>query len=577
MDDLIIRGGTIVDGTGAASRTGDIAIKDGRITSAEGKAGAAKHEIDADGLLVTPGFVDIHTHFDGQATWDPYISPSSWHGVTTAVMGNCGVGFAPAKPDKHDWLIGLMEGVEDIPGTALSEGIEWAWESFPEYLTALEKLDRVIDLGTQVPHGAVRSYVMGERGARNEPAEPADIAKMAAIVKEAIEAGALGFSTSRTIVHRAIDGEPVPGTFAAEDELMGIGAVLGELGKGVFEIAPAGAAGEDLAGPEKEMIWMRKVAAATGRPVSFALIQHDMDPKQYRRMLDLCQAATGEGANIVPQVAGRPTSMLMGWQCTAHPFIENPTYKAIADLPFAERLKRLRDPAVRQRMLTEEVQFSQPLVGFIASSFHKLYPLGDPPDYEPTADQSVTAIAAREGRNPKEVAYDLLMQRDGKELLYFPLFNYSDGNLDSTREMLLHPRAALGLSDGGAHCGVICDASTPTYMLTHWVRDRSRGERLPLEWVVKRQTMDTAELYGLHDRGVLAPGMRADLNLIDFENLQLTPPEVAYDLPAGARRLLQRARGYTATIVHGVQTWADGEATGRFPGRVIRGEQTRPA
>jgi N-acyl-D-aspartate/D-glutamate deacylase len=571
MHDLVIRGGKVVDGTGAPAETGDVVVDDGVVMSVGGRGGAARREIDADGLLVTPGWVDIHTHFDGQATWDPYITPSSWHGVTTVVMGNCGVGFAPAKPDRHAWLIGLMEGVEDIPGTALSEGIQWSWESFPEYLEALEGLDRVVDVGTQIAHGAVRAYVMGERGARNEPATPEDIQAMAAIVKEALEAGALGFSTSRTIVHRAIDGEPVPGTFAAEDELMGIGRAMGEVGKGVFELAPAGAAGEDIAAPEKEIVWMRKLAGATGRPVSFALIQHDMDPKQYRRMLELCEAAAAEGANVVPQVAGRPTSMLMGWQCTVHPFIENPSYLEIADLPLEARLERLRDPTVRDRMLREDVQFSEPIVGFIASSFHKLFPLGDPPDYGPTPDQSVTAIAAREGRDPKEVAYDLLMQREGRELLYFPLFNYSDGNMDSTREMLTHPRAALGLSDGGAHCGVICDASTPTYMLTHWVRDRQRGERLPLEWVVKRQTRDTADLYGLRDRGVLAPGMKADVNVIDLEHLALRPPEIAFDLPAGARRLVQHAVGYRATIVNGELTYSDGEATGALPGRLVRG------
>ncbi len=571
MHDLVVRGGTLVDGSGSPAKTGDVAIDGGTIASVGERAGPARREIDADGLLVTPGWVDIHTHFDGQATWDPYLTPSSWHGVTTVVMGNCGVGFVPAKPDEHDWLIGLMEGVEDIPGTALSEGIEWAWESFPEYLDALERLDRVVDVGTQIAHGAVRAYVMGERGAKNEPAEPEDIAAMADIVREALEAGALGFSTSRTIVHRAIDGEPVPGTFAAEDELMGIGRVMGEIGKGVFELAPAGTAGEDLAAPDREIDWMCRLAASTGRPVSFALVQHDNDPKQYRRMLDLCEAAVPDGANVVPQVSGRPTSMLMGWQCTVHPFLENPSYREIAELPFEARLERLRDPAVKARMISEEVQFSEPIVAFIASSFHKLFPLGDPPDYEPTPDQSIAAIAAREGRDPKEVAYELLMRRDGRELLYFPLFNYSDGNLESTREMLLHPRAALGLSDGGAHCGVICDASTPTYMLTHWVRDRARGERLPLEWVVKRQTRDTAELYGLGDRGLLAPGRKADLNLIDLEKLALRPPEIAFDLPAGARRLIQRADGYEATLVSGEPTWQGGEPTGAFPGRVLRG------
>jgi N-acyl-D-aspartate/D-glutamate deacylase len=572
MHDLVIRGATIVDGTGAKPRTGDVAIDEGRVTAVGGSAGAATREIDADGQIVTPGFVDIHTHYDGQVTWDPYLTPSSWHGVTTVVMGNCGVGFAPAKPDRHDWLIGLMEGVEDIPGTALAEGITWEWETFPEYLDALERKPHAIDFCTQVAHGPVRAYVMGER-ANDKDSTAEDVAAMAAIVKEAIVAGALGFSTSRTIVHRAIDGEPVPGTFAAEHELFGIGRALGELGQGVFELAPAGAAGEDLAGPEREMAWMRKLAREIRRPLSYALIQHDQDPKLYARMLELGAAAAKEGSTIVPQVAGRPTSMLMGWQATVHPFIENPTFKAMESLPWPEKLARLRDPAVRERMLTEEVEFSEPIVGFIASSFHKLFPLGDPPEYEPTADQSVEAIAGREGRNPKAVAYDLLMQRDGDELLYFPLFNYSDGNLDSTLEMLRHPTAAIGLSDGGAHCGVICDASTPTYLLTHWVRDRVRGERIPLEWAVRKQTRETAALYGLHDRGTLEPGKKADLNVIDFDNLKLPPPTMEFDLPGGARRLLQRAEGYTATIVSGEVVSEDGEPTGNMPGRLVRGAQ----
>jgi N-acyl-D-aspartate/D-glutamate deacylase len=572
MHDLVIRGATIVDGTGAKPRTGDVAIDEGRVTAVGGSAGAATREIDADGQIVTPGFVDIHTHYDGQVTWDPYLTPSSWHGVTTVVMGNCGVGFAPAKPDRHDWLIGLMEGVEDIPGTALAEGITWEWETFPEYLDALERKPHAIDFCTQVAHGPVRAYVMGER-ANDKDSTAEDVAAMAAIVKEAIAAGALGFSTSRTIVHRAIDGEPVPGTFAAEHELFGIGRALGELGQGVFELAPAGAAGEDLAGPEREMAWMRKLAREIRRPLSYALIQHDQDPKLYARMLELGAAAAKEGSTIVPQVAGRPTSMLMGWQATVHPFIENPTFKAMESLPWPEKLARLRDPAVRERMLTEEVEFSEPIVGFIASSFHKLFPLGDPPEYEPTADQSVEAIASREGRNPKAVAYDLLMQRDGDELLYFPLFNYSDGNLDSTLEMLRHPTAAIGLSDGGAHCGVICDASTPTYLLTHWVRDRVRGERIPLEWAVRKQTRETAALYGLHDRGTLEPGKKADLNVIDFDNLKLPPPTMEFDLPGGARRLLQRAEGYTATIVSGEVVSEDGEPTGNMPGRLVRGAQ----
>jgi len=577
MYDLLIKGGTIVDGTGGEPYTGDVGINGDRIVAVGTVDAPARRTIDARGLLVTPGWVDIHTHYDGQVTWDPYLTPSSWHGVTTVVMGNCGVGFAPAQPDRRQWLIGLMEGVEDIPGTALAEGIRWQWESFPEYLDALEGMERVIDVGTQVAHGAVRAYVMGERGATNEPATADDIGRMADIVGDAIRAGALGFSTSRTLVHRAVDGEPVPGTFAAEDELFGIGKALGDLGQGVFELAPAGAAGEDLAAPEKEMSWMTRLSAATGRPVSFALIQHDMDPAQYKRMLDLCEAAVADGADVTPQVAGRPTSILMGWQCTVHPFIENPTYVEIAELPFEERLERLRDPEVRRRMVTEEVEHSEMIVEFVCGSFQKMFPLGDPPDYEPEPDRSIAAVAEREGRPAKEVAYDMLMQRDGKELLYFPLFNYSDGDFEATREMLTHPRAALGLSDGGAHCGVICDASMPTYMLTHWARDRRRGERLPLEWVVMRQTKDTAELYGLRDRGVLAPGMKADLNVIDFDELRIRPPRVAYDLPADGRRLLQEADGYVATVVSGQVTYENGEPTGRLPGKLVRGAQDGPA
>ncbi len=580
MYDLLIKGGRIVDGSGEESFIGDVAITGDRI-EAVGPTGTiegeARRVIDAHGLLVTPGWVDIHTHYDGQVTWDPYLTPSSWHGVTTLVMGNCGVGFAPAKKDRHDWLIGLMEGVEDIPGTALSAGITWEWESFPEYLDAVDRGERAIDVAAQIAHGAVRAYVMGDRGAKNEPATAEDIERMAEIVKEAVSAGALGFSTSRTLVHRAIDGEPVPGTFAAEDELMGIGNALGELGQGVFELAPAGTAGEDLAAPDKEMAWMRKLSAATGRPVSFALVQHDMEPEQYRRMLDLSLEASAEGARVVPQVAGRPTSVLMGWQTTVNPFVENHTYKEIVDLPWEEKLARLRDPEVRERMINEKFEFSEPLVAFVCESFQKLFPLGDPPDYEPTPDRSIAAVAEREGRNPKEIAYDMLMQRDGTELLYFPLFNYSFGSLDATREMLMHPAAALGLSDGGAHCGVICDASIPTYMLTHWARDRERGDRLPLEWVIKRQTRDTAELYGLNDRGVLAAGMKADVNLIDFERLGLKPPRVAHDLPADGRRLLQDAVGYVATIVSGQVIYENGEPTGALPGKLVRGEQPAPA
>jgi N-acyl-D-aspartate/D-glutamate deacylase len=567
MHDVVIRGGTLVDGSGAPARTGDLAIDGDRIREVGGRAGAGRREIDADGLLVAPGWVDIHTHYDGQATWDPELSPSGWHGVTTVVMGNCGVGFAPAKPDRHQWLIGLMEGVEDIPGTALAEGIRWSWESFPEYLDALERMPRALDVAAQIPHGAVRAYVMGERGARNEPATPEDVAAMAAIVREAIEAGAFGFSTSRTLLHRAIDGEPVPGTFAGEAEVLGIGAALGAAGRGVFELA------SDLAPEEKELAWMRRLARETGRPVTFACLQNDADPEQWRRLLAAAAQCAAEGGRVTPQVAVRPTGLLLGLQSTFHPFMAHPAYQEVAALPLPERVAALRDPERRRRVLTEPAAHGNPVAQFIAASFHKLFPLGDPPDYEPSPECSVAAMARREGRSPQEIAYDLLLQREGRELLYFPLLNYARFDFEAIREMLLHPTAVVGLSDGGAHCGIICDASAPTFLLTHWARDRKRGEILPLERVVHAQTRRTAELFDLRDRGLLAPGMKADVNLIDFEGLRLHAPEMAFDLPAGARRLIQRVSGYRATLKDGVPTFENGEATGARPGRLLRAPQ----
>ena len=574
MHDLVIRGGNVVDGTGGPARTADVAVDDGIITAVgELESAAAQRTFDADGLLVTPGVVDVHTHYDGQVTWDPLVKPSSWHGVTTVVMGNCGVGFAPVRPGSQEWLVQLMEGVEDIPGTALTEGITWGWESFPEYLTALEGMGRVLDVGTQVPHGAVRAYVMGERGSHNEPATPEDIAAMAALVKEGIAAGALGFSTSRTIVHRAVDGEPVPGTFAAEDEIFGIGQALKSLGAGVFELAPAGAMGEDLAAPEREVALMQRLSAAIGRPISFALLQVDAAPDQWREILRLVADANAEGADLRPQVAGRALNILLGFQ-TFHPFSKRPTYLAIADLPLGERIQHLRKDEVRRAILSESIP-DDPLMAIIGGqSTSHMFPLGEPPDYEPTPDMSVAAIARREGRPEEEVLYDLLLRHDGRELVLFTLGGYSHGSLDDMKEMLLHPNSALGLSDGGAHCGVICDASAPTYMLSHWARDRADG--LPLEFVVKKMTRDTANLYGLEDRGVLAPGFKADLNLVDLEHLNLRLPEMVHDLPAGARRLIQRADGWKATICSGEVTFEDGEHTDARPGRLIRGGQPLP-
>ncbi len=567
MHDLVIRGGTVVDGTGAPAAPGDVAIDNGRISAVGAVDGPARETIEAEGKLVTPGFVDIHTHFDGQITWDPTLSPSSWHGVTTVVMGNCGVGFAPVAPGREDWLIGLMEGVEDIPGSALAEGMAWRWETFPEYLDYIEGLPTVMDVGAQVPHGAVRAYVMGERGALNEPANPEDIAEMARVVEEGIRAGGLGFTTSRTLAHRAIDGEPVPGTFAAEDELFGIGRVLGELGTGLFEVAPAGVTGDDPSQPVKEVAWMRKLSAEIRRPVTFGLTQVDSDPEHWRGILAEAQEALDGGADIVPQVAGRTITMLMTL-ASRHPFLQAPAYRTVRDLPWDERIARLREPALRAAILSQ-CDAPDPALSFVR--FDRMFPLSDPPDYEPRPDQAVAAIAAREGRRPLEVAYDHLLRDNGRAMLMTPLFNYSDGDLEATRAMLQHPRSAIGLADAGAHCRIICDAATPTFMLSHWTRDRSRGERLPLEWVVKKMTQDTATLYGLNDRGALRPGLKGDVNVIDYENLRLALPEVAHDLPAGAARLLQRASGYEATVVRGTVVRRHDEDTGARPGLLVRG------
>ncbi len=579
MYDLIISGGTVVDGTGADRRIADVGII-GETIAAVGDLSAADaiRRIDASGLLVTPGWVDIHTHYDGQVTWDAELAPTAWHGVTTIVTGNCGVGFAPAHPDKHDWLIGLMEGVEDIPGTALAEGITWDWETFPEYLDALEPRRWPMDVGTQISHGAVRAYVMGDRGARNEPATTEDIAEMASIVKEAIVAGALGFSTSRTLAHRAIDGEPVPGTFAAEDELFGIGAALGEAEAGVFELAPAGTAGDDMVAAAKEMDWMRKLSATIKRPVSFALLQVDPAPEHWREMMDASLEAVAEGADLWPQVAGRPTGVLTGHHVTYCLFDQIPAYAEIKarNLSPADLYKVLLDPDVREAIVSFTPEDPEVAAAF-AGAFAKTFVLGDPPDYEPGPERSLAGMAEATGERPLSIAYDAMLEDQGWGLLYIPILNYADGDLEPTLAMLQHPRAAVGLADGGAHVGTICDASMPTFMLTHWVRDRTRGDRLPLELIVRKQTQETARLYGLEDRGVLAEGMLADVNIIDFDALAIEPPVVVEDLPAGGRRLIQRSRGYVATIKRGEVTYDNGAATGALPGRLLRGATSAPA
>jgi N-acyl-D-aspartate/D-glutamate deacylase len=572
VHDLIIRGGTLVDGTGAAAHAADVAVDSGRITEVGIVQGGATRVLEADGLLVTPGWVDVHTHYDGQVTWDSELAPSSWHGVTTLVMGNCGVGFAPAQPDRHDWLIGLMEGVEDIPGTALAEGIEWEWETFPQYLDALEQRRWTVDVGTQVPHAAVRAYVMGERGARNEAATAQDIAAMRAIVLEAIRAGALGFSTSRTLGHRAIDGELVPGTFAAEDELFGIGSALGEAGAGVFELAPLGSAGEMLQDAWAEVDWMRRLSAAIDRPVSYVLLQHDDDPELWRKQLAASLDACAEGARLFPQIAGRPTGILSGHHTTLCLFAEFPAYTELrVRCSSADELAAaLGEPEVR-RSIVSWTPSSPAEAEAMEKAFQRTFVLGDPPDYEPGPERSLAGLAAARGVSPLEVAYDEMARDGGQGMLYIPILNYALGDLDHVRDMMLHPQGLIGLADGGAHTGTICDASMPTFMLTHWTRDRSRGEMLPLEYVVKKQTHDTARLYGMSDRGTVEPGALADFNLIDYDALSLGAPYVTTDLPAGGRRLLQKASGYVATIKGGTVTFEHGEATGALPGRLVRG------
>jgi N-acyl-D-amino-acid deacylase len=565
--ELVIRGGTVVDGTGNPRTRADVGIRDGKIVAVDVDLPPGRDEIDATGKLVTPGFVDVHTHYDAQVTWDPHVTPSSWHGVTTVVMGNCGVGFAPAAPDRRKWLIGLMEGVEDIPGSAMTEGMIWAWESFPEYLDAIAGHARAIDICAQVPHGALRAYVMGRRGAKHEAATDEDLETMARLVREGIEAGALGFSTSRTPIHKGIDGEYVPGTFADERELFRLGRALVEGGGGTFQMTGSHV---DMA---EEYPWMRRLAAEVGCTVSFNLLQTDQKPDLWKQLLDQLDLAERDGLPIWAQVAGRPNGILMTWAGTAVPFMPYPSYMPLHGLPFAERLPRLRDAKLRDRVIHEKPFSIGAFEDYIISSFHKMYRLGDTPNYEPEPEDVATAVAARTGELPGGVVWDWLMEADGRGIVYFPIFGYADCNFDALRSLLQHPRTRLGLGDGGAHCGAICDASIQTFMLTHWVRDRTRGPRLPLEEVVKTITSDTASFYGLDDRGRVAVGYKADLNVIDFDALKLYAPEMVYDLPADGRRFVQRADGYTHTIVSGEVIRAHGQPTGKLPGKLVRGRQ----
>lgn len=568
MHDIVIRGGTIIDGTGKAAFTGDIAIAGDRIAGVGGKQGPARREIDASGLLVTPGWVDVHTHYDGQAMWDPLLAPSCWHGVTTVMFGNCGVGFAPVRKHHRGALMDLMEGVEEIPNAVLADGLTWDWESFPDFLDALERHPRAIDIAAQAAHLPLRVYVMGDRAIRREAAISDDIAEMRSLTIEALRAGAFGFTTSRTDSHKTPDGELVPSRFADADELVGIGSALGAVGAGAFGM------NSDFDDEEFELAWMKRLAKETGRPVWFLLTDRYEDPARWRRLLKAVHEARAEGLALTAQIAGRPIGVMMGIGTALNPFTVRPSYKQIESLSIAEQRKRLRDPQVRRQILSEKpseaevaklAQFRQ----LITSRWDKFFVMGNPPDYEPGPEKSVAAIGAREGRTPDEVAYDYITEAEG-QYLYFPVVNYVVGDHEPIREMMIDSGTLLGLSDGGAHCTSIVDSGLPSFMLAHWGRDRHRGQRLPLELIVKRQTSETADFFGLTDRGRLAAGLRADLNLIDFDRLLLHKPELVHDMPANGRRFIQRVEGYEATLVAGTPIFERGEHTGALPGRLVR-------
>ncbi|HSI00541.1 MAG TPA: amidohydrolase family protein [Reyranella sp.] len=569
MHDIVIRGGSIVVGTGAPAAVGDVAIDGDRIVEVGGKAGPGRREVKADGRLVTPGWVDVHTHYDGQATWDPVLAPSSWHGATTIVFGNCGVGFAPVRKQHHQALIDLMEGVEDIPGIVLSEGLKWDWESFPDYLDALARLPRTIDIAAQIAHHPLRVYVMGERAIAREHATAQDIEAMARLTEEALRAGAVGFTTSRSDQHKTLAGELVPGRYAEHEELIAIGKAMGRAGRGTFGML------SDFEDEATEFRWMRQVAKDSGRPVWFLLTDRSYDPQRWRRLMDAVDAARADNPPLYAQVAGRPVGLTLGLGTSLNPFGLREGFAEVAKLAPAEMLAKLRTPGMRQLVLSQEasprlLDLLPPLSRQIATRWDRMYPLGESPDYEPPPERSIAALAAREGVTAEAYCYDYLVGGDGGRMVYFPVTNYVHGDLEVVRELIEHPHTIVGLSDGGAHCGVICDASLNTTMLAHWVRDRTRGPRLRLESVVRQLTGDTADFYGFHDRGRLQPGKKADVNVIDFGRLHLHSPKMIFDLPAGGRRLVQHVDGYDMTICSGTPIFEKGEETGARPGRLVR-------
>ena len=568
MFEMIIRNGTIIDGTGRDRYVADIGINDGKIVKIGEIKESSKNIIDAENKLVTPGWVDVHTHYDGQATWDPILAPSSWHGVTTVVMGNCGVGFAPVKPKDREFLIELMEGVEDIPGAALSEGINWQWESFPEYLDALESFPRAIDVATQVPHGAIRAYVMGERCNSDYAPTKEEVNQMAELVREGVEAGALGFSSSKTLLHKDIKGEYMPGTFSGNEEMLALGLGMKGLNNSVFELV------SDHLGEDEEWQWVKDFQKQTGLTVT--LIATTAPAYKNNKMYNLAEQARIEGYEIRPQAAGRPTGVLHGLQSSFHVFVGHPTWRReLASLNHKELVARLRDPATKKKILSEETTIKNELLQDIPSLMAQVFPLGENPNYEPEFKDSVAGIAQKLKLDVMEVMYDLLIQGEGKELFYQPLGGYHTYDLEPQKKLLEHPNVLFGLSDGGAHCGVIADAGMPTFIMTHWGRDRTRGDKLSLEFIVKSLTSSTAEAFGMFDRGYLKEGLIADINIIDFNSLRLHRPEAIFDLPAGGRRLVQRPEGYEMTIKAGEVIFDNGTHTGALPGKLIRRSNDR--
>jgi N-acyl-D-amino-acid deacylase len=562
--DLVIRGGNIADGLGGELFEADVAIKDGRIVEVGRVPGKGREEIDARGKLVTPGFVDIHTHYDGQVTWSHDITPSSQNGVTTAIMGNCGVGFAPCRPSDHVRLIQLMEGVEDIPEPVLSAGIPWAWETFPDYMEWLSKRNFDVDIGAQLPHAALRVYVMGERGANRDPSTAEDNKAMAALAGDAVRAGALGFSTSRTLLHRDLKGVHMPGTFAGSDEMLALGMAMKGLTHGVYELV------SDHLGDDDEWAWVKAFAKETGLPVT--LVATSAGAYEGDKMYNIAEESRVQGMEIRPQIAGRPTGILHGLTSSFHVFAGHPTFKReLAHLPLDEKVATMRRPEIRAALLAEDTSFRDGLAANPTEYLYRVFPLGERPNYEPDRSGSVGGLAEAAGVTPLEMMYDLLLRDGGRELFYQPLGGYFTYNFDFFRKNMQHPNVIFGLSDGGAHCGVIADAGMPTFILTHWGRDRTKGERFPLEFLVRKLTRDTALAYGLADRGQLKPGLLADVNVIDFDNLRLYRPEAIYDLPAGGRRLVQRVDGYRYTVKSGQVTFENGQSTGALPGSLVRG------